>query len=68
MGTFASTRITSNNDGDVQSAESLPTTTIFSTSQMFPAKDGTWLMVDFMSNANVPTEDQWYSWYVIESK
>lgn len=55
-----STGMTANRNGEIQtSAWGVTESNIFPSSQFFPAKDGTWLMVDWM------TTGVWY-WYVTE--
>lgn len=51
--------IVSNYDGHIETEGTTGTSTVFSESQMFPALDGTWLMVDWFTY-----EDGQFSWYV----
>lgn len=61
--TFKGTHITSNHsDGRIHRAKlALGALTIFSTAQFFPARDGSWLMVDWIRMSG-----GLWSWYVAE--
>lgn len=59
MSVMKSSRITNALNGEYGSSETIEgVSDIFPDSQFFPAKDGTWLMVDWMSHSN--------EWYVTE--
>lgn len=55
-----SSRVTSVSNGEYQTSETSGESPVFKDSQLFPAKDGSWLMVDWASIGDV-----WF-WYVTE--
>lgn len=58
MSYMKSSRITSKIDGAYGTGETEGESAVFPDAQFFPAKDGTWLMVDWISEA--------HEWYVTE--